>query len=750
MPRASAISTSRIALFAVVLVLCVLFFFLLFSASTPSPPSSDAMTRQPNAAPGEKPYQHESAAPAKSSLFSASDLSNDQGDLDSIPFDHDRDIYRDIIFSCFYFRNDFYHGRKMPSLDWIVVMIESAYEFRKRSGPCAAQHDDQNGERPNYNLPSLSGHCEMRVVLFVDGATKQRLTNLILERAHAKKGMTSRVRSSSGSLKPKRPNFIVNGFLELVDVDPSRDSEFGGVYNSEPWANPQNIANSANNFRFWLIRRYMRDLWRRNLFPAGGSSEKEKKKRALLQERRRRYLKKNKELLAEEDDDDNNSLASNSSSRIEINNETTTRPTAQPERAHDLNDENQQKIVRADVERVFIEASAKRRATLTMIRTLISDATDVLFQRNPFDDGVCFPKLTATQESYFLYTLEHSSKNFKNEKYNRRWMKCYDKLHDVHADHLEAQQLTLAEERSKARDGRAKRKKWSKNVNDDDGGGKWASPLGEMARMKMRISCAGVSLGSFLGTLAYLNAQLREISNPTLTTCSANEINATLDQATHNYLMFRGIWKVRERMSKEHQHQQQQQKFVSVNGGDSWQLAVRTVSQSQRQFHDSRHQEPHNQLENLHTMRVVVAAVPTFAERKRHNDDTSIWDRWSVLQAQVARDTTSSLLSQSTAAAAGGEGHGAGGDEEIPGVKHGAGEDSVAFTPPVWSMEGADCVFHGNFAPLTLHGDKVISPLSAVRLNDDSGAYHEFAIVHQYTSDRHPKVMSLARKRYGF
>lgn len=142
-------------------------------------------------------------------------------------------------------------------------------------------------------------------------------------------------------------------------------------------------------------------------------------------------------------------------------------------------------------------------------RVMISDNTDVAFQRNPFlSVGLngCFPASTSPSVAtrpiggakvlpWAVFTLEDASKSFKNEKYNRRWVNCYGK----------------------------------------------GGVLRAMEGRRQRISCAGVTSGNGEGVLRYCRAQLRELSRSDLVECAASTIHATLDQATHNVLLHRWL-----------------------------------------------------------------------------------------------------------------------------------------------------------------------------------------------------------------
>lgn len=122
---------------------------------------------------------------------------------------------------------------------------------------------------------------------------------------------------------------------------------------------------------------------------------------------------------------------------------------------------------------------------------MLSDVTDVAFQSDPFASPACACRTPwcAEGKSFVTFTLESAKKVFANEKYNKRWLKCYGE--DVY-QHM-----------------------------------KWR-----------RISCAGVTLGNARGVLLYTTLQLEQIQNPALVSCAMNVIHAALDQATHNYVLF--------------------------------------------------------------------------------------------------------------------------------------------------------------------------------------------------------------------
>ncbi|CUG90081.1 Hypothetical protein, putative [Bodo saltans] len=150
-----------------------------------------------------------------------------------------------------------------------------------------------------------------------------------------------------------------------------------------------------------------------------------------------------------------------------------------------------------------------------VLRVLIADNTDVAFQRNPFDvsssapPNQCFPPVRTAnhqkevgndeeEQPWVTFTLEDASKTFKNEKYNRRWVGCYQQAGEP-------------------------------NV------------LKKMEATRQRVSCAGVTLGNGYGALQYCKAQLRELTRAPLIECAMSTIKATLDQATHNVLLHRWL-----------------------------------------------------------------------------------------------------------------------------------------------------------------------------------------------------------------
>ena len=130
-------------------------------------------------------------------------------------------------------------------------------------------------------------------------------------------------------------------------------------------------------------------------------------------------------------------------------------------------------------------------ATMLRTKVLISDNTDVLFQRDPFKTQSCFPPHWDNAPTV-VFTGE--TKTFRNEKYNRRWFSCY------------GQQI-----------------------------------LDRVAQRRSVVSCAGVTLGNAVGIMRYAAAQVRQLRRPDLVECSGRVIHAALDQATHNFLLHRQI-----------------------------------------------------------------------------------------------------------------------------------------------------------------------------------------------------------------
>eukprot|EP00758_Cryptobia_borreli_P018266 Tbor_TRINITY_DN6646_c0_g1::TRINITY_DN6646_c0_g1_i1::g.3112::m.3112 len=160
---------------------------------------------------------------------------------------------------------------------------------------------------------------------------------------------------------------------------------------------------------------------------------------------------------------------------------------------------------------------------LPSVRILLSDSTDVAFQRNPFftaydynktnsetlslalPNSGCFPniprrlresninvnnnKVPIKDVNVIIYTLESSKKTFKNEVYNKRWLSCYGNT------------VLLA-----------------------------------FARAAVPVSCDGMTLGNGVGIMTYLTELGVETRKPDLVNCSI-KIQAALDQASHNYIM---------------------------------------------------------------------------------------------------------------------------------------------------------------------------------------------------------------------
>jgi hypothetical protein len=184
----------------------------------------------------------------------------------------------------------------------------------------------------------------------------------------------------------------------------------------------------------------------------------------------------------------------------------------------------------------------------------------------------------------------------------------------------------------------------------------------------MRISCAGVSLGSFFGVLTYLSLQLGQISKPSLTECAISGVKAALDQATHNFLMYQGVFS-------------SQQDSSSI-----WSRTFQGIDDQKN---------------------LIVAAVPHFHQRTtKPFEQGNYWNLFS--NKNKNSDSTK--------------------DHHHEFVE--------------WDSN-SDCVFHGNFAKLKINSQNKKVVVASGKNNDN-----EYAIVHQYTSDRHPKVMSAAREKY--
>ena len=115
-------------------------------------------------------------------------------------------------------------------------------------------------------------------------------------------------------------------------------------------------------------------------------------------------------------------------------------------------------------------------------RVIISDSTDVMVQRDPFL-GCGLPAGLKTPTVIFTYEVTR-----KMDFYNKNWLRCYPG--DIY-----------------------------NNLK------------------KKTVSCAGVVLGTALGILRYTTLQVEQLSTQSLMTCSISKIKASLDQATHNYLL---------------------------------------------------------------------------------------------------------------------------------------------------------------------------------------------------------------------
>lgn len=510
-----------------------------------------------------------------------------------------------FIFSCFYFRSDFYSGRKVPSLDWIIVMIESAFAVTTTTSTTTISTTTTNDELRRQQNDAAEDDDDddkkTKLVMFVDALTKERLEQQI----------RSRVREKN------RPNFLSLGFLELVLIDEKNDEEVKSLFQTNSWADSARLKNAANNFRFWFIQRYLKQLM------------------MMMQAKK------------------------------------------QSENRHDDD--------------------------LAATKILIVDATDVLFQRNPFaqkqkeNDGVCFPRFSSSSPasnkkshscSYFLFTLEDASKNFHNEVYNKKWMKCYDHVNDDVGDDDDHEDDTYE----------------SVSSPSSSSSSSSSSPLAQMAKIKMRISCAGVSLGTFYGVLAYLSAQLREISKPKLAQCAAETVKAALDQATHNYLMWRGVHRRKIPSSSPLSSPVNYNLRHRDNNGNKkkiinpWQRALEQVAGLA---------SPTGTDFDKHSL--IVASVPHFRQRQAKSSFQKGAD-WNIFVLPPPTTTTTSTNSHDNRSNS---------------------EQQLA-----WDAS-SDCVFHGNFAKLKMKSGEVVF--------DDKNAY---AIVHQYTSDRHPKVMKVARQKY--
>ncbi len=220
----------------------------------------------------------------------------------------------------------------------------------------------------------------------------------------------------------------------------------------------------------------------------------------------------------------------------------------------------------------------------------------------------------------------------------------------------------------------------------------------------MRVSCAGVSMGSIFGVLAYTTAQLREIALPRLERCAVESVRAALDQATHNYLMLRSAWADTPQVAGV------------VVASDAWAAGIRRVREVVLAAGAS-NASADALLSGKRGQPLVVAALPL---------PQTASSALSKSPLGSARVVSLSLDDKATRERGGRLRWGSGGD-----------------------VGGAACVFHGNFERLRLrrHG-------AAVGTDDVDGALvvneagQPFAVVHQYTSNRHPPVMRAARRRY--
>jgi hypothetical protein len=314
----------------------------------------------------------------------------------------------------------FYHGRAVPSFDWVIVFIASWL---------------RHAQDPLCQEPSSSS-CDggRRLVFFCDAVTASALFGRL---ATVRQGLYLRqllgcacvyfVVVRDPSLEGRDEEEVLRGLqnarhdsnavkvVEACVVTLERPA-----YMDAPWIT--SVPNGANNFRFAFYRDWIEEWSTR---------------------RRRR-----------------------------------------------------QQVLQA-ISNVFVDS-----------QVILSDNTDVAFQRNPFASiglNGCFPPLLTNNASSALrrdegnrrtpwvtFTLEDASKTFHNEKYNRRWLGCYGK-----------------------------------------------EPLRSMDMQRQRVSCAGVTAGNGEGVLRYCRAQIAELTRPDLMDCAANVIRATLDQATHNVILHR-------------------------------------------------------------------------------------------------------------------------------------------------------------------------------------------------------------------
>eukprot|EP01060_Flectonema_neradi_P000172 TRINITY_DN10126_c0_g1_i1.p1 TRINITY_DN10126_c0_g1~~TRINITY_DN10126_c0_g1_i1.p1 ORF type:complete len:351 (+),score=32.69 TRINITY_DN10126_c0_g1_i1:93-1145(+) len=116
-------------------------------------------------------------------------------------------------------------------------------------------------------------------------------------------------------------------------------------------------------------------------------------------------------------------------------------------------------------------------------RVVISDSTDVYFQSDPFSKCGVQPNTPSAPKVTFTYEVKR-----KMDQYNKKWLRCYPG--DVYG-----------------------------------------------VLKKKTVSCAGVVLGTAEGIIRYCSLQVEQLSTPKLVECSIKTIKATLDQATHNYIL---------------------------------------------------------------------------------------------------------------------------------------------------------------------------------------------------------------------
>lgn len=365
----------------------------------------------------------------------------------------------------------FYHNREAPSLDWIVVFVLSFFDVMEQERLSSAN--------VNRSAPS-SGE---RLVLFADEGTAWALVDKLERIRHNHRGgggggdgrddatlqkqwmkegwLTFVVLPSAEDIARQRPpsphpdhaNYTLRGGASAVPVVYLKRLP---LWMSPPLVSSEGIPNAANNFRFGVYQLWLR-AWR--------SLALQQSRRRVAKSRERR--RDDKEVEGEE---------------------------------------------AAEV--------AAARTRLRMGRFMLSDSTDVVFQQNPFDPAHCFPQdrsaevapdllanpSSSQEENVWVpsaivnesrrvyFTLEASSKTFRNEKYNRRWISCYPK-------HV----------------------------------------LREMHQKWRPVSCAGVTFGSALGLITYTTKQLVELQKPTIVQCSKDVIRAALDQGTHNFLLHEAL-----------------------------------------------------------------------------------------------------------------------------------------------------------------------------------------------------------------